>query len=70
MAELDIQISIEEGEWPSEDALHALADRVLETAATYLRETEKQPFPKMVPEVSLVFTDDASIQDINAEWRG
>jgi ssRNA-specific RNase YbeY (16S rRNA maturation enzyme) len=70
MAELDIQISIEEGEWPSEEALHALAERVLETAAVYLRETEKQPFPKMAPEVSLVFTDDASIQDINAEWRG
>ena len=33
MAELDIQISIEEGEWPSEEALHSLAERVLETAA-------------------------------------
>lgn len=70
MAQLDIQISIEEGNWPSEDVLQALAERVLEQAATYLRETEKQPFPKMAPELSLVFTDDASIQDINAEWRG
>ena len=65
MAELDIQISIEEGDWPSEDVLHALADRVLETAATYLRETVKQPFPKMVPEVSLVFTDDPPLSFSN-----
>jgi probable rRNA maturation factor len=70
MAALDIQISVEEGEWSSEDALQPLAERVLESAAAYLRDTEKQPFPKMPPEVSLVFTDDASIQDINAEWRG
>ena len=70
MAELDIQISIEDTGWPAEDVLHALAERVLGTAARYLREEEQQPFPKMPPEVSLVFTDDASIQDINAEWRG
>jgi probable rRNA maturation factor len=70
MAELDIQISIEDIGWPPEESLRAMAERVLETAARHLREEEKQPFPKMPPEVSLVFTDDASIQDINAEWRG
>src|SRR5262249_46371612 len=70
MAELDIQISIEDAGWPPDDRLQRVAERVLEAAAVYLRETEKQPFPKMPPELSLVFTDDASIQDINAEWRG
>ena len=70
MADLDIQISIEDTGWPAEDVLHALGERVLGAAVTYLREEEQQPFPKMPPEVSLVFTDDASIQDINAEWRG
>ncbi|MGO4438687.1 rRNA maturation RNase YbeY [Rhizobium sp. RAF56] len=69
MNELDIQISVEEGDWPSEEALHALAERVLGAAATYLREVASQPFPKMPAEVSLVFTDDASIREINAEWR-
>ena len=69
MNELDIQISVEEGDWPSEEALHALAERVLGAAATYLREVAGQPFPKMPAEVSLVFTDDASIREINAEWR-
>ncbi len=69
MAELDIQISVEEGDWPSEEQLQSLAERVLGEAAAYLKKHEKQPFPKMAPELSLVFTDDASIREINAEWR-
>lgn len=69
MAELDIQISVEEGAWPSEEVLQPLAGHVLEVAANYLRKHEKQPFPKVAPELSLVFTDDASIREINAEWR-
>lgn len=69
MAELDIQISVEEGDWPSEEQLQVLAERVLGAAATHLKKHEKQPFPKMATELSLVFTDDASIREINAEWR-
>jgi probable rRNA maturation factor len=69
MPELDIQISVEEGDWPSEETLQAQAERVLGAAATYLHEVDGQPFPKVPPELSLVFTDDASIREINAEWR-
>ena len=69
MSELDIQISVEEGDWPSEEELQSLAERVLGEAAAYLKKHEKQPFPKMATELSLVFTDDASIREINAEWR-
>jgi probable rRNA maturation factor len=69
MALLDIQISVEEGGWPSEDALQPLAERVLEMAAAHLKTQAKQKFPKMATEVSLVFTDDESIRAINAEWR-
>ncbi|MCQ4631455.1 rRNA maturation RNase YbeY [Shinella sp. CPCC 100929] len=70
MSELDIQISIEEGTWPSEEVLSALSERVLGTAANFLVREEKQPFPKTgAPEVSLVFTSDAEIRSINAEWR-
>jgi probable rRNA maturation factor len=69
MALLDIQISVEEGGWPSEDELQPLTDRVLEKAADYLKASAKQKFPKMATEVSLVFTDDESIRAINAEWR-
>jgi len=69
MTTLDIQISVEEGPWPSEANLQSLSERVLGAAADFLRQEEKQPFPKMPPEVSLVFMDDASIREINAEWR-
>jgi probable rRNA maturation factor len=69
MTTLDIQISVEEGPWPSEAELQSLSERVLGAAANFLRHEEKQPFPQMPPEVSLVFTDDASIREINAEWR-
>lgn len=69
MTSLDIQISVEEGPWPSEAELASLSERVLGASADFLNREEKQPFPKMPPEVSLVFTDDASIREINAEWR-
>ncbi len=70
MPELDIQISVEDGGWPDEAVLAALSQRVLGAAADYLAREEDQPFPQMAPELSLVFTNDDSIQEINAEWRG
>lgn len=69
MPELYIQISVEDGGWPDEAVLAALASRVLGAAADFLAREEDQPFPKMAPELSLVFTNDDSIQEINAEWR-
>jgi probable rRNA maturation factor len=66
---LDIQISIEEGDWPDEAGLLALCAPVLEAAAVYLKDVEAQPFQAHAPELSLLFTDDASIREINAEWR-
>jgi len=67
---LDIQISVEEGDWPAEDVLQSMSERVLDAAADFLQTEAAQPFPKTAPELSLVFTDDASIRQINAEWRG
>lgn len=69
MTELDIQVSVEDDGWPDEEALQALAERILGFAATYLAEKESQPFPEDAPELSLVFTDDETIRGINAEWR-
>ncbi len=66
---LDIQASVEEGSWPEEAVLEALSTRVLERAALYLEEREGQPFGTHPLEVSLVFTDDPSIREINREWR-
>lgn len=69
MTALDIQISVEEGDWPDEEALLAFSSPVLEAAVAFLAKEEKQPLPKSPPELSLVFTDDASMRAINAEWR-
>ncbi|WP_132958073.1 rRNA maturation RNase YbeY [Rhizobium sp. BK251] len=69
MPEIDIQIAVEEGDWPSEETLQPLAERVLGAAARYLHDKQGQPFQKTPSELSLVFTDDASIREINAEWR-
>ncbi len=69
MPELDIQISVEDGGWPDEETLFALSEKVLQAAASFLSEEEKQPFPPLPVEISLVFTDDESIRQINAEWR-
>lgn len=70
MPELDIQISVEDERWPDEEQLSALSERVLGAAAGFIATEEKQPFPPHSCEVSLVFTDDAAIREINAEWRG
>lgn len=70
MPRLDIQASVEEGGWPDEDRLAAQASAILEKAADHLVRHEEQPFPPHPVEVSLVFTDDAAIRGINAEWRG
>jgi probable rRNA maturation factor len=69
MPQLDIQISIEADAWPAEQKLQDLADKVLSAAAGFLEEREKQPFPSQPVELSLVFTDDAAIRQINAQWR-
>ena len=71
MSELELQISVEEGTWPSQGHLRETSERVLGAAAAFLAREEKQPFPKAgAPEVSLVFTSDEEIRGINAEWRG
>ena len=70
MPDLDLQISVEDDRWPDEEQLNTLCERVLGAAAQTLATDEKQPFPKQACEVSLVFTDDAAIREINAEWRG
>lgn len=69
MPQFDIQISVEAEGWAEEEALEAQATRVFGAAAEKLA-GEGQPFPPMPIEVSLVFTDDASIREVNAEWRG
>ncbi len=69
MTQLDIQIAVEADGWQDEDALDALASRVLGTAETWLAAKQGQPFPAQPTEVSLVFANDEMIREINSEWR-
>lgn len=69
MPELDIQVSVEDAGWPDEPVLEAAAAHILGTAANVLAEYEGQPFPERPVEVSLLFTGDEDIREINAEWR-
>lgn len=69
MPSFDFQVSREADDWPDEAALEALVDETVSAAATYLVDHEGQPFPEDDIELSLVFTDDEAIREINAEWR-
>lgn len=61
---ITLAILVEAGKWPDEDALAALAKRVLAAAAGVLALDSDEP-----AELSLVFTDDAHIRELNAAWR-
>ncbi|ANG98214.1 MULTISPECIES: rRNA maturation RNase YbeY [Brucella] len=60
---IQIDIMIEAGNWPDETVLEGLVKRSVEAAWDNLRLKPAES------ELSLVFTDDASIRKINAEWR-
>ncbi|PWL19465.1 rRNA maturation RNase YbeY [Falsochrobactrum shanghaiense] len=61
---IHIDIMIEAGNWPDETVLEGLATRAVAAAWDNLRLKPAES------ELSLVFTDDASIQALNAQWRG
>jgi probable rRNA maturation factor len=66
---VELQIAIEEGNWAYEEPLTALCRKVIGAASRYLVSEEGQPMPPDQPELSLLFTDDASMREINGEWR-
>jgi probable rRNA maturation factor len=59
-----IAILVEAGKWPGEAALAAAAKRAIAAAIAVLALDIEEP-----PELSLVFTDDAHIRELNAAWR-
>jgi len=62
---IELAILVEAGKWPDENALAAVAGRVLAATIDVLAlDVEEQT------ELSLVFTDDAHIRQLNAAWRG
>ncbi len=61
---IEIDISVEDGDWPGEDVLEALAERALGAA---VRGAEVDP-GELGP-VSLLFTGDEAIRALNSQWR-
>lgn len=63
-AGLDIALSVEAGGWPAEAVLQTIVNAAAVAALDELGLDSAQS------ELSLVFTDDAHIRQLNAEWRG
>jgi probable rRNA maturation factor len=63
-AGLDIALSVEAGDWPGEAALQAIVTEATSAALAELNLSTAHS------ELSLVFTDDAHIKQLNTEWRG
>jgi probable rRNA maturation factor len=60
-----IDLSVESAGWPSEEELHRLAVEAIGAASEELRLE-----PQDGCELSLLFTNDASMQVLNRDWRG
>jgi probable rRNA maturation factor len=61
---IDIDILIEGGDWPAEPSLRALVSQALAAALDELGAAGR------TSEVSVLFTDDARIRELNRDWRG
>ena len=60
---IDIDITVEAGDWQGEQAFHELASRAVAAALAELGLDGTS-------ELSLLFTDDAHIRVLNRDWRG
>lgn len=62
---ISIDLAVEAGDWPKKTALRSLVKRAVDAALAELGAA-----PGSESELSVVFTDDASIKTLNAGWRG
>ena len=60
---VEIDMSVEAGDWPDDAALTLLVDRAVSAAFTETAAAGPS-------ELSIVFSDDAHIRTLNAGWRG
>lgn len=62
---MDLQLAIETDGWPEKQALR---DKVLDAVGEAFNELGLEPSPQTC--LSLLFTDDEAIRQLNANWRG
>lgn len=65
-----IVVSIEAGEWPPKAKLRTLAKRAIGAADAALAAGSGAPAESCGREVSILFTDDAAMRELNRKWRG
>jgi probable rRNA maturation factor len=72
MSRLEIVAAVEAGDWPPAPQLEDLARRAVAAAeqAVAAETGPGAPAVKEQAEVSLVFTDDANMRQLNRKWRG
>lgn len=63
---ISIDVSLQTGHWPDQLTLAALCRKAINATIAELG----LDLPETGSEVSVAFTDDASIQELNAKWRG
>lgn len=59
-----VDVSVEAGNWAGEDDLAALAEKCVSASVTRLG------LDSVTSEISIMFTDDAAMRALNAQWRG
>ncbi|MEP3198481.1 MAG: rRNA maturation RNase YbeY [Lentilitoribacter sp.] len=67
--ELAIDIAVDSDKWTDIDAVDIIAHKSSATVMNWLEAKEAITFPHIPMELSLLLTDDASIQEINSKWR-
>ena len=72
-SDFSILYSIEDNRWNDIEQLEPLSETTISAALSWLIDKYAQPFPLRVDdqelELSVLFTNDAQIQTINAQWR-
>lgn len=67
--QIDNLLTVDAGPWPAMDQLQAHVDAAVTLTMNWLTSQENRIFPAHQMELSCLFTDDASIQTINKQWR-
>ncbi|MDZ7823999.1 MAG: rRNA maturation RNase YbeY [Ahrensia sp.] len=61
---IETDITVRGGAWDDSADLQTLADKIVAQVFAHLK------MPDVTSELSVLLTDDAEIQEINAQWRG
>jgi probable rRNA maturation factor len=62
---IELEVSIENGDWARLGGAEALARRAVDAAFAVASGAPREPV-----EISVLFTDDASVRELNRRWRG